>query len=454
MTGERSDRSDGETYASRREVLGSYASRRELLGSIAAAGSLSLAGCSSLSSLRESVEKSLGGSVEPTWRYDIPNASAASPPVVADGQVLVGAQDKALHGIRASDGTAEFRVETGGPIEARPAVPERGGPYHVHSTDGDLYTVNPTGERLWHREGLDERRTIARAGSLLVDLDPYSRSDDERVRGFDAETGEKRFERPVANSYRTAGLTADLFAVQVPADLETRVAALSPSDGSVRWQTEAWSSYPTVVAEDELVIVARRATDGYGSVTGSVVAAYEPDDGSVLWRARLDKEIDGLPRLGPQVYVVVHNEDYSNEEVVALNRQTGEVVWRASAGYDVESIEPTADAVFVGSEVNDPDGGSLARVDCFGLDGTRRWKVVTDAPTVDELVAVGAVVVVSAERELVAVAPDSGETRWRYEPESHSRLALATANRGATDESLYVSYVDAGAVAEFPTGGR
>lgn len=54
--------------------------------------------------------------------------------------------------------------------------------------------------------------------------------------------------------------------------------------------------------------------------------------------------------------------------------------------------------------------------------------------------------VVCSGRELVGVERESGKTRWRYEPESYSRLGVASAG-----ESLYVSAIDEGAVAAFPT---
>lgn len=420
-------------------------SRREALGSLAAVGSLAVAGCSSVPSL------GLGSSrVEPVWRHDIEDAAGASPPAVADGRVLVGAQDKALHGVRADDGTPALRFETGGPIEARPAAAERGGPYHVHSTDGDLYAVESDGDLAWHREGIRERGIVERAGPSVVALDPY----DEVLRGFDPATGEPRFERAVATNYWLRGLTESLVAVPVPAGGgRTRIVALSPSDGSVRWRTDPRANYPTVVADDGaasaddgVVTTVRSVDDG----TALVVTAYEPDDGAVRWRTKIDGERgygSGLPRLGSQVYLGVQESDGDgDEEAVALDRRTGEVVWRATAGYTVDAVESTADAVFVGSQVDDPDGGMLARLDCFGLDGTRRWKVVTDAPSVADVVAVGDFAVVAGDRELVAVERDSGAVRWHYEPESYSRLGVATA-----DGSLYASYEDEGAVAEFPT---
>lgn len=402
-------------------------SRRDVLGGLTTIGALSIAGCSSLP---------VGGSnsTAPVWRQDISDASTASPLAVANGQLIVGAQDKALHGFDARGGERSFRFETGGPIEAQPAVPEQGGPYHVHSTDGDLYAVSPAGSRLWQSEGVHERGMIARSGSLLVALDPSG--DHRTIRGLDAKSGDERFERAV-NTYRLTGFTDELLIVPVPTSADqVRVAALSKRDGSVQWQTDAQSYYPSIVPTGEIVLTVQKST----------VTAREPSDGSVRWQTEVG-EMDSYrpPALGEQVYLRSHPPN-SDSEVVALDRNSGKIEWRRSSGYQIEWVEPTPDGVFVGSEVNDPDGGILARVDCFELDGSRRWKTVTEAPTMEELVVFENLVVCSAERELVAVERDTGETRWRYEPESYSRLSLAT-----HDDSLFVSYIDDGAVAQLPT---
>lgn len=402
-------------------------SRRDALGGLAAAGSLALAGCAGV--IPENIVPDLD-EPELDWRADITGASQSGQPAVGDGLLLVGAQDKSLHGFEVGDASRAFEFETGGPIEARPAVPEQGGPFHVHGTDGDLYTVDRTGEQRWHEEGIDDRGRLARAGSLLVSLE--SNSEESVARGLDAETGAVRFEQPTG-SFRLSGLTPEQFVLPVPTNGDReRLTALSAADGSVRWEAAETFRTPAPVADRDLLIMSR----------GDRVTAYEPGDGSVRWETDIRTEGRRPPVLGSQVYV--RREDGEKEGLAALDRATGEVRWEAVSGHDVRNIATAPNAVFVASRVDDPEGGIVGRVDCFELNGTRRWATETQRGGLAQLLVVGDLVVVASDRSLTGLSRSAGEAQWTHEPQS--RMAVTTG-----DNSLFVSYIDEGAVAKLPT---
>ena len=206
-------------------------SRRALLGGLATAGTIGVAGCNGLS-------EDGPDDVEPLWRREFEGAWGASPPAITGGPVLVGGQDKSLHALDPADGTTVFSLDTGGPVEQRPVAPAEGGPYHVHSTDGDLYTLDTDGSRLWTEEGQKADGVIGRGGSLLVVDDPGT----ESVRGLDPMTGEERF-RYAASPYRYPGLTSELFALFVRGGAsEARLVVLN-HDGSVRWEIDPAPQY-------------------------------------------------------------------------------------------------------------------------------------------------------------------------------------------------------------------
>ncbi|GGC64518.1 PQQ-binding-like beta-propeller repeat protein [Haloferax sulfurifontis] len=396
--------------------------RREVLGTLAAVGSLSVAGCSSIPGL---------GGRRPVWRRDIDGAFMAGPPAVTDELVLAGMQDKALYGLRREDGSTTLRFETGGPIETRPVAPPSGGPYHVHSTDGDLYAVDAAGEELWRDEGTARRARLVRTGSLVAELD-FAGSENT-LTGYDPQTGDRRFERAVS-SYFLDGVTDDSFVVPVPAGgSESRVVSLSPADGSVRWRTEPRRWYSNVAADVRLAAAARDGT----------LTAYELSDGSVRWHVPIG-DVGRTMVLGSQTYLTRDRED-GRQELLAFDRETGERLWANPTGYQIRAVEATDDAVFVGSRVDDPDGGILGRVDCFGLDGTRRWRTVTGLPSLDSLGVTDSRVVAGWDRGFEVLSRESGQTRWSYEPDSHSRLSLRV-----EPSSVFVSYVGDGAVARFP----
>ncbi|MBC9988370.1 hypothetical protein E4P24_18675 [Haloferax sp. AS1] len=398
-----------------------HVSRRAVLGGLAAVGSLAVAGCGSIPGL---------GGRRPVWRRDIDGAYMAGPPATTDELVLVGMQDKALYGLRREDGSTAVRFETGGPIETRPVTPSSGGPYHVHSTDGDLYAVDAAGDELWRDEGTARRARLVRTDSLVAELD--FAPPENTLTGYDPQTGDRRFDRAVS-SHSLNGVTDDSLVVPVPVGgSDSRVVSLSPADGSVRWRTEPRRWYSNVVADSRLVVAARDGT----------LAAYEPSDGSARWRVPIG-DVGWTMVLGSQAYLIRRGD--GRQELLAFDRETGEKRWANPTGYQIRAVEATDDAVFVGTRVDDPDGGVLGQIDCFGLDGMRRWQTVTGLPSVDSFGVTDSRVVAVWDRGFEVLARDTGASRWSYEPESASRLSFRVESA-----SVFVSYVDDGEAARFP----
>jgi outer membrane protein assembly factor BamB len=403
-------------------------SRRQALASLVSVGTLGLAGCSL---------QSVTAGVQPLWERDFPAAVAAGPPAATDNHVVVGGQDKRLHAFTA-DGERAFAVETGGPIEARPAAPTSGGPVHVHSTDGDLYTIGLSGTERWHVEGQARNSWLGRQGSLLVGIDPV----DQTIIGYDARDGTRRFQQSGRRyPYPTLSESACIVPV-TDSERHTKLVTLAPTTGEVLWETPARDGYPQVVAAGDRIVTVRNST----------VRMRRARDGHVLWETAVTGEVAshfGPPLwLGEQVYVRAGRDDRA-DEFVALNRDDGSMQWRRSVGYELETVTTTSAGVFVASSVDDPDGGILVRLDAFALDGTRRWQTTTDIAiggTVETLERVGDVLVVASEGELAAYDPASGSRRWHYDPESY-RVGVTTA-----DDALYVSYRDTGGLARLPTG--
>ncbi|SER41096.1 outer membrane protein assembly factor BamB family protein [Natrinema salaciae] len=420
------DKHDPPRYATERQDSRNW-SRRRALASLASAGTLALAGCSLRSAL---------SSVQPLWERDFSTATAASPPSATDEHVLVGGQDKRLHGFTA-DGEKILTVETGGPIEARPAVPSSGGPVHVHSTDGDLYTVGLSGERLWHVEGQARNGWLGRRGSLLVGIDPVGGV----VTGYDARDGTRRFQRS-GREYPSPTLSdsACIFPV-TNADDDTKLVTLAPATGELLWESPHRNDYPYVVAAGDRIVTVRNST----------VRMRRVRDGHVLWRTAVDDDVtsyfDPPVWLGEHVYVRVRRDDRS-DELVAIERDGGTIRWRRAVGYELETVTATSQGVFAASSVDNPDGGVLIRLDAFALDGDRRWQTTTDISiggTVEALGRSGEILFAASDNELAAYDPATGKRRWRYDPES-SRIGVTTA-----DGALYISSRNRGGVARLPT---
>ena len=412
----RGDRSEGRSWWSRRQALATLAST----------GAVALAGCS--------VGSALSG-VDPLWERELSAAAGAGLPAGTDDYVVVGGQDRRLHGFTA-DGERTIDIETGGPVEGRPAVPATGGPVHVHSTDGDLYTVDRSGEQLWHVEGQARDGWVGRQGSLAVATDSIAGT----VTGYDARDGTRRFQRPGPDyPFPTLTDTACLLVETAP-DGGRMLVAVSPETGEVHWDLSHDEGYPVPVAAGDRVV----------TVDGSIVCMRRARDGTMLWRQAVDGEVasgfGGPVWLDDDVYVHVERQD-GPDELVALDRDGGSIRWRRTAGYQLETVTGAADGVFVASSVEDPDGGILVRLDAFARDGTRRWQTTTDISiggTVEALGRVGDIMFAASDKEIAAYDPDSGSRRWHYDPDA-SQIGVA-----AADDALYLSYRNTGGLARLP----
>ena len=402
-------------------------SRRKALASIASVGLLGLAGWRL---------RSGSSGVKPLWERNFEAASTVSPPAGTDEHVVVGGQDKQLHGLTAG-GDRLFTVGTGGPIETRPVVPKSGGPVHVHSTDGDLYTVGLSGELLWRVEGQAFDGWLGRQGSFLVSVDPVA----DVIAGYDAREGTRRFQRSAHEyPFPTLSDSACLFPATNP-DGETKLVALAPTSGEVLWESSLRGGYPSVVAGGDRLV----------TVCDSTVRMRRASDGHILWRTAVAGDVTS--HFGPPLWVGEHvyvraGRDDRPDEFVAIDRDSGSVQWRRSVGYELETVTTTSQGVFVASSVDDPDGGILIRLDAFTLDGTRQWQTTTDVTisgTVAALGRAGSVLFVASDHEIEAYDPNTGARRWQYDPQSR-RIGVT-----AADSALYVSHTDNGGIARLPT---
>lgn len=417
-------------------------SRRGLLRAAGVAGLTGLAGCSAASDLLENRKS-------PNWAADLGEEAMAGPPALAGDALYVGAGDKALYGLDAADGSQQFRVETGGPIEARPApTPENDGPVAVHSTDGDCYGVSRMGERLWTDEGTEPEGALARAGSTLLELSSPHHREPNLVTGYDAVTGEQRFQRP-SESYWLSGVTENRLVLPTDPEPESRqdrwkLVGIDAADGRTVWETEASSSFPALAIDDDLA-VAVRDTDDEVRIT-----ARNPADGSWRWETGLTGELAYFwsPVLAESVYVAIETpggHKRGEPELFALSRADGSMRWRGPVGQQVRAVAADERGVFVSSRVTS-EGVSVPQVSAFDLGGERRWEKTfsNEYGEMEELWHAGDAVVANDGNELVALDPDTGEQRWGYREKQGSRLEVV-----ADGSALYVSHADRGTVVRF-----
>jgi len=394
-------------------------SRRQGLAALGSVGIAGLAGCS----LRSVTDR-----VWPRWEESL-SATAASPPAATADHVVVGGQDRQLHGFTA-DGTRTLRVETGGPVETRPAVPTTGGPVHAYSTDGDLYTVTTDGERLWHVEGRGTRARLERHGSSFVVVD----STDETVTGYDAVTGATRFRE--TSGFYPPPVVADGLCLLPAVDGAPGPVAVDPETGDRLWTADYGDVYSTALGDEHVV-----------TRLGETVRCHRARDGRLRWETTAADSVYSSLAVGDdRVYVSAERSD-TNDQLVVIDRESGEITARHTVAYRVGALAAADGGVFVGSTVNDSDGGTLIRLDAFGDDDSRLWTRTTELTTggtIETLGRVGRLLYVANDRAVGAYDPATGERRWRYDPNAH-RVGVATGN-----ETLFVSHRSTGKLVRLP----
>ena len=73
------------------------------------------------------------------WKYSAPDKTYSSP-VVADGNIYLGSNDKHLYAIDQNTGQMKWSFKTGGNIESTPAI--HNGIVYLGSWDKNLYAIN------------------------------------------------------------------------------------------------------------------------------------------------------------------------------------------------------------------------------------------------------------------------------------------------------------------------
>lgn len=413
---DRDDALDRGDAPAARSALGT---RRRFLGSLAAAGGAVLAGCGSVDPLGSG----------PVWRQALPDATAAGSPTVAGDLLVVGAQDRAIHGFAVDDGTRAFALETGGPVETQP-VGRADGPVHAHSTDGDLYAAGRDGETVWHHEGQERDAFVARASGTVFRLQG---DDPSMLTGYDAVSGERRVRLPVVG-YHLPGLGPGLAAVPAVENGERRLLGFDPADGTVRWRAE--TDRGPAAADDGLVVT--------GHEVG--IAGRNPSDGTVRWTRGLERiEWYRGVALGDHVAVTMGTES-DGDRLALLSREDGSVRSRTPVGAQVRWVRSLDDGMLVGTWIEGEDGdGVRLRVDAIDPDGSARWRTVLGQGDSDSLAVTDAVVGVSIGDEVAVLDRDDGSIRRRYQPEDGRRLRLA-----AGEKRLFAVHGDGGVVVRLP----
>jgi outer membrane protein assembly factor BamB len=302
------------------------------------------------------------------WRYRT-DGPIVSTPVLADGRVIVGSNDRRVHCLSAETGEVVWTCATGAAVEAPPLVVD--GRVYVGSLDGVLHAIDAaTGEKLWDyatgdaiHGGANWLRTPAGEFRLFVG------SHDRKLHCIDA-AGGPVWTVEVADYINGAPAVAGDAVIFGGCDGAIHIVdALS---GETR--------HDVPLGDGVFVASSVVAGDGtaYAACVGAGGVAVSIDAGEILWNFPGEDSYFSSPALAPDRVVVAGRDRHLR----ALDRSSGEQRWSFAARDGMDSSPVIAgDRVIVGSN----DG----RVHAVALaDGAPLWEFALGGP-ITGTVAVG-----------------------------------------------------------------
>lgn len=321
-----------------------------------------------------SLASQLDPPLETTWVYNAASGFGPGSPLIVNGAVVVATRKGEIHAIDLRTGKSAGVLGVGESVDGTPVI--EAGILYVPVSWGrrGLHAYDLTrGTTLWR-----DRRVPVRAGLLLQGTSLIAADVESRVISYESRSGERQWERVLSERSvvhaAPVALSSTSFAV---ADDAGMITALSTSDGSLLWETEA--SAPVynapAVANGRLFVPTTRgvlealdaasgrllyridlgnatvrvttpAADGelvvFGTSSGSVTAA-DAVTGETCWTFNGGEALGGAPLIaGEHVFI----GDMARR-VRALNRQTGELVWETEVGGRIKSSMAAADGYLV-----------------------------------------------------------------------------------------------------------
>ena len=287
----------------------------------------------------------------PLWTVKLYSIADFSP-VVAGDMVFVGTRAGDLHALHRSTGTKVWSADLESSVVGSPIV--RSGVIHIASKS--IFAIDAaTGQQLWHHEvGGDVSRPLRLSNGIISAI-----SSDGNVNLISAANGRRRLTFPLwfstsaapAVSGATLVIPGDLAFVQALDSSERDV----PMEKAVRyWWTKLWlwdmaprpplpraylwqnrelggdTAY-ALGADGDSVYLGVSETDGSGTLI-----ALDLTTGQARWELGTDSTIASPAiQTGESLIVGVERGD-----VLALDRQTGAVLWRTHLGENL-SAAPT-----------------------------------------------------------------------------------------------------------------
>ena len=331
------------------------------------------------------------------------------PGLAVDTDTAYVAYNRSVHAINLSNGTQKwkFPAEPDNKITfySDPAI-SPDGQLIVGGYNKILYSLNPaTGLLNWEfTDG--ENHYIA--PPLAVEKGIYAPNADDNIYALDS-SGALRWKYVSDGDVWAQPVTDPDCECLYLSSMEHYLFSLNPEDGSMLWQSEKLGGsivgVPALSADKVL----------YVGTFGSEIIALNAQNGEVLWRVPTDGWIWSGPTLAEdRLYVGDMNGNF-----YAFSATDGSTIWKVTAdklgGPIIGSPLVDADTIYVGTEVGKKEGNLIA----LDTSGNIKWKQTVSGPLYPSPRLAGDLILVapmSADELLIAFTKD-GARQWTFVPE-------------------------------------
>jgi outer membrane protein assembly factor BamB len=225
------------------------------------------------------------------------------------------------------------------------------------------------------------------------------KTDTRQIVGVSTETGDERWRYEPDGGVRDVLFTEDVVvAVESVNTADSAVVRLDPSTGGEQWRYISDSIDPSIVFVGEAI----HLFDG-----GSVVA-LNPETGSVIWRSAVAGAMGeiSVDLHAPGGTLLAETQDGGEYSVAKLDTATGDPGWEAEIGGGVATIdrrESDGGDLYVGT-----DDGSLHRI----AETTGRIRWTFEGGNATRVNASAAPILTGDGTAVYAVSADNGRTKW------------------------------------------
>jgi len=257
------------------------------------------------------------------WSAKLDDPIAATP-VVVDDFLLVGTEFGALHALQIADGSSRWVFWTGGKVAGGPRVWSTEGKRALlvfGSYDSFVYAVHADdGTKAWQYE----TNNYLNGSAAIIGDRAFVGGCDGKLYAFELPTGKLLWASEIGG-YVAGAVAADVEAVYL-GHYQNEVVAVNLEEGTIRWKYKGrnfpYVSSPALLA-DRLILGCRDRN----------VIALDRNTGELLWATRTGSRVDGSPLvIGDAAFI-----GSDDGRIYAFDVETGDILWEYEAGRPVNS---------------------------------------------------------------------------------------------------------------------